>query len=163
MRKFHTKSIVLGIGIGIILTSIISLIYTAGLGDKGLSEKEIKDLARKYGMVEKGEVRVNKKDKEDTINIASNEEKDKIDVQNGDNSNSTKEVETKEFITIIIEQGDSSDIVTDRLFESGVISDKESFKAKLENMRLSDKIQIGKFKIEKGSDVQEIINMITGG
>lgn len=51
MRKVHEKSVILGIGIGIIITSIAGLIYSGGAG-QDLSEQEIKRLAKSYGMVE---------------------------------------------------------------------------------------------------------------
>lgn len=49
MRKFHIKSILLGIGIGIILTSLIGIIYSAGRDDK-LTREEIISKAEQYGM-----------------------------------------------------------------------------------------------------------------
>lgn len=55
MKKFHIKSIILGIGMGMVLTSMISIIYLAGTNPK-LSKEEIITLARKYGMVEGSEL-----------------------------------------------------------------------------------------------------------
>jgi hypothetical protein len=52
MNKFNIKSILLGIGIGIIITSIASMIYFAGRDPlSGLSKEEIISQAEKYGMV----------------------------------------------------------------------------------------------------------------
>ena len=52
MDKFNVKSILLGIGIGIIITSIASIIYLAGRDPfNGLSKEEIISQAEKYGMV----------------------------------------------------------------------------------------------------------------
>jgi hypothetical protein len=52
MRHFHLKSILLGIGIGIIITSILNMIYMAGLTPH-LTSEEIREKAKEYGMVEK--------------------------------------------------------------------------------------------------------------
>lgn len=52
MSQFHLKSILLGIGIGIIITAIASMIYLAGRDPmKGLTKDEIISQAEKYGMV----------------------------------------------------------------------------------------------------------------
>lgn len=52
MNKYNIKSIVLGIGIGIIFTSVLSLIYFAGFGqNENISKNEIIRRAEGYGMV----------------------------------------------------------------------------------------------------------------
>ncbi len=56
MRSFNIKSLFLGIGIGMVFTSIISMIFFFAFSTMDLSEEEIKQLARQYGMVEKSEV-----------------------------------------------------------------------------------------------------------
>ncbi len=54
MGRFHLKSLLLGIGIGIIITSIISLIYLSGRDPfADLTEEQIMNRAEKYGMVRK--------------------------------------------------------------------------------------------------------------
>lgn len=54
MGRFHIRSLLLGIGIGIIITSIISMIYLAGRDPfEGLTEDQIIARAEKYGMVKK--------------------------------------------------------------------------------------------------------------
>lgn len=55
MAKFHIKSIFLGIGMGIVLTAIISIIYLAG-SMPVMSKEEIVERAKQYGMVYKEEI-----------------------------------------------------------------------------------------------------------
>ncbi|WP_051411167.1 hypothetical protein [Acetivibrio clariflavus] len=55
MHKFHIKSILLGIGMGIVLTAIISIIYLAG-NQPTMGREEIIEKARQYGMFFKEEV-----------------------------------------------------------------------------------------------------------
>jgi len=50
MRKFHIKSILLGIGLGIVMTAFISIIYSAG-NQPTMSREDIIERARQYGMV----------------------------------------------------------------------------------------------------------------
>lgn len=52
--RFHLKSLLLGIGIGIIITSIISLIYLSGRDPfEGISDEQIIARAEKLGMIMK--------------------------------------------------------------------------------------------------------------
>ncbi len=52
MSKISIKSVMLGIGIGIIITATAGIIYTAGRDPmKELTEQQIITQAEKYGMV----------------------------------------------------------------------------------------------------------------
>jgi hypothetical protein len=51
MRKVHEKSILLGIGIGMIITAIAGMIYSAGT-HKELTREEIISRAKGYGLIE---------------------------------------------------------------------------------------------------------------
>lgn len=54
MKRFDIKSVILGIGIGIILTSIINLIYISGAKPTDIiSDEEIIRRAEELGMIEK--------------------------------------------------------------------------------------------------------------
>lgn len=54
MERFHLKSFLLGIGIGIIITSLVSLIYlTARDPFEGLTDEQIISKAEELGMVRK--------------------------------------------------------------------------------------------------------------
>jgi len=51
MKNFQVKSIILGIGIGIVFTALVSIIYNAG-GYSSMSREEIIEAAKSYGMIE---------------------------------------------------------------------------------------------------------------
>lgn len=55
MSKLHGKSVLLGMGIGIIFTALLGLIFFLGYMPEG-DEVKIKKLARKYGMVDASEL-----------------------------------------------------------------------------------------------------------
>jgi len=55
MKNFHIKSLILGIGIGIVLSSIIGLIYSFGYSaaePAKMTKDQIITEAKKYGMVD---------------------------------------------------------------------------------------------------------------
>ncbi len=54
MGKLHGKSVLLGMGIGTILTALLGFIFFLGY-QPDMDEAKVKELARKYGMVEPGE------------------------------------------------------------------------------------------------------------
>jgi cell division protein YceG involved in septum cleavage len=55
MSKLHGKSVLLGMGIGTILTALLGLIFFLGYQPE-MDQTKVKELARKYGMVEPGEM-----------------------------------------------------------------------------------------------------------
>jgi len=62
MINFNIKSIILGIGIGIIITSLISIIYLAGNDSKDMiNDEEIIRRAEKMGMVKASSIPETKK------------------------------------------------------------------------------------------------------
>lgn len=54
MSKLHGKSVLLGIGIGIILTAMLGIIFFLGY-TPDMDEAKVKKLAKQYGMVEPSE------------------------------------------------------------------------------------------------------------
>lgn len=54
MTKIHGKSILLGMGLGIILTALLGCIFFLGY-TPDMDEAKVKTLAKKYGMIEPGE------------------------------------------------------------------------------------------------------------
>ncbi|HEY8501021.1 MAG TPA: hypothetical protein VIL89_10405 [Clostridia bacterium] len=55
MTKIHGKSVLLGMGLGIILTALLGCIFFLGY-TPDMDEAKIKSLAKKYGMIEPGEL-----------------------------------------------------------------------------------------------------------
>lgn len=73
MHKFHIKSILLGIGMGIVLTAFISIIYLAG-NKPTMSKEEIIEKARQYGMVFSEETLIESPQNKDKIEDKVTEE-----------------------------------------------------------------------------------------
>ena len=169
MQKFHLQSILLGIGIGVVLTSIISMIYIAGVGpEMKMSKQEIIDQAKKYGMVE------------DTVLVDSTPQPDlkvssSTDNSSGTTKNNSAQAPTPEksvapvqqnsssAVQVSISPGDTSEIVASKLLNAGVITDKAAFVKQLSDSGMATQIAIGDYKLVKGSSFSSIVKIITGG
>jgi cell division protein YceG involved in septum cleavage len=55
MTKIHGKSVLLGTGLGIIFTALLGCIFFLGYIPE-MDEAKVKSLAKKYGMIEPGEL-----------------------------------------------------------------------------------------------------------
>ena len=170
MKKFHLQSILLGIGMGVVLTSIISMIYIAGVSpDMKMSKQEIIDQAKKYGMI----------DNTGLVNSTSQPDQKVDSVSLGDSSGTTKSNSTQTptpdknaasvqqspsvEVQVSISQGDTSEIVAAKLLNAGVITDKAAFVKQLSDSGMATQIAIGDYKLKKGSGFSSIIKVITGG
>lgn len=165
MKNFHVKSMILGIGIGLIITSIISIIYLAGMKPSSqMSKEEIIKKAREYGMIDSSELII--KNKGSNTEANSEQKKDntadvKIDETVKQKENLQQAAVEGREIKISIEPGDSSEVVADKLLKAGLINDKTAFVNKLTDMGLATGIFVGEFKFKKGSDLEAIIKRIT--
>jgi len=98
MRNFHIKSVTLGIGIGIVITSLAGIIFTMGYNPLAkLDDKDIDKLCSMYGLVRKSDVIEEKnnsifsleKDNTDEIDKSSND----AETSNVDTGNGSKDTE----------------------------------------------------------------------
>jgi len=99
MRNFHIKSLVLGLGIGMILTSTISIVYLAGIDPaSNLSEEQIVKLAERYGMVKSASLIDNGPDQQEqkAAEDVKDVENDKDYINNIDNRENQETQEAQE-------------------------------------------------------------------
>jgi hypothetical protein len=174
MNSFHIKSIILGIGIGIVMTSIISIIYFAGVVPEKLSKEEIIQLAEKYGMVksesiikDNAEGQGIQTENAQKENLSSSTNKQEVSTK--PSTAETKPAETKPAETkpsvgtvlVIVNQGDSSEKVGEKLVYAGLIKDKRLFTDEIGKRGLSGSIEVGEYKINNGEDIDTIIKALT--
>lgn len=176
MKKLHEKSIVLGIGIGMIITSIAGMIYSAGT-QKELSKEEIISLAKTYGLIEPAGF-INKNIQSDTTNSTpNNTETANTTASNTTASNTTttdKEVadttpnkqqvpentETQRNISIAVQRGFGSKEVAKALLEKGVITSVAEFNTVLDSYNATQKIRTGTYLFKKNDDLNYIVKTI---
>lgn len=170
MKGFHIKSILMGIGIGTILTSIVSIIYLAGYDpSKHLSREDILELAIKYNYVQTNQVPVFASDT--PIPAEQPVVREMPESTPEPTAKSTPKLTPVALpeptpaqardVILTVNKGDTSKVVAERLKSMSLIEDVEAFKEKLGQMGLSSNIQIGSFEISGGSSIEQIIKIIT--
>ncbi|MCX7922405.1 MAG: endolytic transglycosylase MltG [Clostridia bacterium] len=174
MQNFSIKSIVLGVGIGIILTSIISMIYLAGATPQ-MSKDEIIAKAKEYGMVNSYELRQSQipQAQEDANKVVVSatptpQISTSTPIPNTPAPTATPTAAPKaagvngtNVARIKIVRGDSGESVGRKLVEAGLVNNKYTFTRELSNMGLKNLLKPGEYTIAKGTDLKSIIKTIT--
>ncbi len=155
MRKVHGKSVILGIGMGMIITAIAGLIYTGGgvaESNQNMSREEIIRLAKTYGMVESVHIL-----DDDTIQNTAPNTSSAVSSGAGTTSETTDD---QRNITIVIKSGFDSIKVIDILYEKGIISDKKKFEAVMNSLEATTKITSGTFNFKKNDNYEYVVKTI---
>lgn len=151
-NKKYITYLILGLGIGIIITNILHSAYPkVELVD--LNDDVIVERARELGMVPiKESIKIGKDIEEEVEEIEEVEEVEEIE-----------EVELiSEEIEIVIEKGSSLTEVASYLYDIGLIENKDEFADMVRANKLSGKIDYGYYNINKASSNYEIIEILTG-
>lgn len=165
-----------GLGVGIICTAVIMGIALSGNEKEKLTDAEIVERARLLGMVmadetepekesqeeenQNKEVKQNKENTDDKKDAKEpqEEEKDKDDTQA--QAPAEQQQRQPEIKTIEIVSGDYSDVVSQKLFDAGLIADAAAFNAYLTESGADRGITVGVHKIPVGSSEEEIIRIL---
>ncbi len=185
MRKVHEKSIILGIGIGMVITSIAGLIYSGGDGTRSdaenLSREEIIRLAKGYGMIESVHLMEDDAAAAQTGDTAAENTPSKSTASGSQNSAAAQQTEAKTTlqpakepaiqtpakpdagernISVEIKHGYNSNMVAQLLYEKGVISNKKEFIDTMAAYSATKKINIGTYSFKKNDDYVYIVKAI---
>lgn len=155
-----------GAGLGIIITTIILAIAFSKYKPV-MSAEEIKAEAEKLGMVmpddsasgnaesKNDDVTPDLDAQEPTSGKADNTyTEDLPDDVEGENASPS-------VVTIVINQGDYSDVVSEKLAQAGLIDDAEAFNKWFISIGLDDLINTGTYEIPINATDEEIIDIIT--
>ena len=156
-----------GIGIGVIVTTII-LVITFAFSGNNISDEEIINRAKKLGMVESSKTMTNSTSNttnsanstnttegNQTIPGATNPMPD----NNSTNSSSATNV-NNDSVDFTISENDVSRTVIERLAQQGLISDAAAFNKYLNDKGLDNNLQNGTFKIKRGISEEELANLL---
>lgn len=176
-----------GLGVGIICTAVIMGIALSGKEKEKLTDAEIIERARLLGMVmeeEQEEEPDNMEDdmeeeQEDTDNqnsqmqdgVSDNNQESQEPSTQGEESNVPEEpvspeasgetpVTEPEIKVIEVLPGEYSDVVSQKLFEAGLIPDTEAFNKYLMDSGLDQNIMVGAHQIPVGASQDEIIKIL---
>ena len=161
MANYNLKSIMLGIGIGLVFSSVINI----NMSSKELSVEEIKMEAVKHNLIVLSQ--------EEILNNQTSIDEPAITPADAPTPTKTSEsVETspvpapkptvsEKKNTVEVISGMSSEVIADLLKERGIIEDTNAFLIRLNEVDKDDKLRVGKFEIPKGSDYDDIISIMT--
>jgi hypothetical protein len=166
MGNYKLKNIMLGIGIGLVFSSMINI----SIGGRELTVEEIKNEAAKHNLI----VLSN----EDIINNQTPKTDSTIAAAPTPTPTPTpaptptvKPVQitpspsqtppSAATITVSVKSGMSSETIANLLQEKGLIKDTKAFLKSLADAGKDDKLKIGSFDIPKGSGYADIIKILT--
>ncbi len=137
MGMYRLKNILLGLGLGLVLASLINI----NVVNKNITNDFIVKAAIKNGLI--------------VI-----DPKDIINKENElSNTNNTINVDKNDIIEIKIKEDHSIKDIADMLYNNGLIDDKDIFLDYFNNS--SDQVKRGIFYIKKGLGIKEVINTIS--
>lgn len=172
-----------GLGVGIICTAVIMGIALSGNEKEKLTDAEIIERARLLGMVMADETEPEKESQEEEKESLEEENQNKEVKQNKENTDDKKDAKEPqeeekdkddtqaqapaeqqqrqpEIKIIEIVSGDYSDVVSQKLFDAGLIADAAAFNAYLTESGADRGITVGVHKIPVGSSEEEIIRIL---
>ncbi len=150
MSKYSVRNIILGVGIGLVISSIINI----NASQQRLTVEQLEKEAERYNLkLVKNEIEKSYPE-EVTTPTPQPEQQDIDESQNDEN-------QQKNTVEFYIKKGSNSYNIADGLIEKGLIKDKQAFIDRLYELDKSGKAQAGTFYIPENADIDTIIKIIT--
>lgn len=147
-KKSKIIYLILGLGIGIILTNILYSFYPI-IKYTDLSDDMIIERARDLGMVSLKE------------SIDINLEKEKAIAPLVEEEIIEEEIPEETEVEIVIKSGENLTQIGRKLFELGVIDNEKEFIQLGKDKKLSTKFIVGTYKIKTNTDYDTIMDILT--
>ena len=149
-----------GLGIGILITTIIFIIGIHVNQDQMFSDEEVIRRAKALGMVmdETDGKTINELDKDKK---QDSESKDQKDSQKEDSDAAAAQKQTVEQVEVSILPGEYSDTISQKLLDAGLIDDKAAFSKYINDTNVDNLIQPGTFTVPKGASYEEVAKILT--
>lgn len=152
MKKVNIYFVILGLGIGIMISGLAFKMYPAPKAE--LTDQEIIERARVLGMVGIKEHIENKSAQEEQ---ASQEKAESMEVKEQEST------ETSGEVSIAVNQGESSEVVADKLLSAKLIDDKKNFVSFVSEKNAGRSFRQGTYTIKAGASYDEILSILTKG
>lgn len=143
--------LILGVGIGLVISSLLNMAYPK-IKYEPYTEAQIIEKAKELGMVSLKEA-ITKND-EETV------ETDITDLDLEEEMATTNE--DMQMVEFIINKGDNSERIAQKLFEAGIIKDREKFIDKVIEKNVQKKFQYGIYELKIDMDYELLIELLTG-
>jgi len=161
MGNYNLKNIMLGIGIGLVFSSMINI----SMGSQELSVEEIKKEAAKHNLIvlTNDEIINNKATKtEAAVTPKATPTPTEVPKPTQDPVNPSPTKPASQAVTTVnVKSGMSSEAITDLLANSGLVEDKKAFLKRVGELEKDHKFKIGSFVISKGSSYDDILKILT--
>ncbi len=157
MGNFNLKNITLGIGIGLVVSSIINI----SIINRELTVEEIKKEAVKHNLIVLTKEEILNNQTPVPTEITPTPTAAPIVTPTAINPSPTSMPSAAGKITVNIKSGMSSEGIADLLKESGLIKDTKAFLKRLEEAGKDNRLKVGNFEIPKGSGYDDIIRILT--
>ena len=164
-----------GLGLGIIFTCVILMIFSNGNKSKDTSVVEdsngielTETVGNDFDSNEEEEQSVTDESNNDENDSNSNDETQSLD----ENINKPIDDQTvneitgdsgeleSEYVSLVIEQGDIARDVAEKLYEDGIINDVEAFRKYLGETGVSHTLHAGEYQIKVGATFEEIVEVL---
>lgn len=164
-----------GLGLGIIFTCVILMIFSNGNKSKDTSVVEDSNgielteaVGNDFDSNEEEEQSVTDESNNDENDSNSNDEIQSLD----ENINRPIDDQTvneitgdsgeleSEYVSLVIEQGDIARDVAEKLYEDGIINDVEAFRKYLGETGVSHTLHAGEYQIKVGATFEEIVEVL---
>lgn len=150
MGNYNLKNILMGIGIGLILSSMINI----SMSSREMTVEEIKKEAEKHNLIVLA--------KEEIMDKQSPEDESAPTPTAVPAPSPTSKPAASEGKTIVsVKSGMSSEDIANLLSEAGLLKDTKAFLKRLGELGLDDRLKVGSFQIPNGSGYDDIINILT--
>ncbi len=144
-KKLGIYLILIGLGMGIIIGSIVNILNPT-ITYLDYTDEEIRSRAEELGMIDlKENIENNMEESKKQINTL--EEKGHIN-ENG-------------MIIFEIKKGETSEIIIDNLFETNLINDRSEFETYVFEEKVAKKFKYGIYEIEENTDYSTLIEILT--
>ena len=164
-----------GLGLGIIFTCVILMIFSNGNKSKDTSVVEDSNgielteaVGNDFDSNEEEEQSVTDESNNDENDSNSNDEIQSLDenINKPIDDHSVNEITgdsgelESEYVSLVIEQGDIARDVAEKLYEDGIINDVEAFRKYLGETGVSHTLHAGEYQIKVGATFEEIVEVL---
>lgn len=165
------KQYLRGLGAGILVTAVI---LGFSQKTKPMTDAEIKVRAAQLGMVEEtvlSDLVTEEKSSSDTLveeytqesNEASTEDTTQLSTQDLEEAARGETViEEESYVVITVEPGNGSSIISNKLYEAGVIASKEEYNEYLLSKGYDRRLIAGEYRVPMGASMEEITRILCG-